>query len=52
MLKKEVPVKTLLSICDTHRQSLDSFQVEIVRYGIEQGTLDLSYEGDRLKLEP
>jgi hypothetical protein len=48
----EKNVKTLLSICDMHRRSLDSFQVEIVRYGIEQGTLDLSYKGDRLELEP
>jgi hypothetical protein len=48
----EKNVKTLLSICDTHRRSLDSFRLEIVRYGIEQGTLDLSYEGDRLELEP
>jgi hypothetical protein len=49
-LKKNV--KTLLSICNMHRWSLDSFQVEIVRYGIKQGTLDLSYEGDRLELKP
>ena len=47
----EKNVKTLLSICNMHGWSLDSFRVEIVRYGIEQGTLDLSYEGDRLELK-
>ena len=48
----EKNVKTLLSICDTHRRSLDSFRLDIVKYGIKQGTLDLSYEGEQHELEP
>ena len=48
----EKNVKTLLSICDTHRWSLDSFRLDIVKYGIKQGTLDLSYEGEQHELKP
>jgi hypothetical protein len=45
-------VKALLSICDTHTQSLDSFRLHIVNHRIKQGTLNLSYQGEELELEP
>jgi hypothetical protein len=49
MLKKNV--KALLSICDMHMQSLDSFRLHIVNHCIQQGMLNLSYQGEELELE-
>lgn len=46
----EKAVEDLQSICDTHQTSLESFRQEIVKMQYNQGTLDLSYEGEELEL--
>ena len=50
MLEKTVNVMN--SRCDTHERSLETFQLEIIKLHRNQGTLDLSYQGETFGLMP
>jgi archaellum component FlaC len=44
MLEKNV--KNLLSICNTYGQSVETYQMKAINHLRQQGTLDLSYQGE------
>ena len=50
MLKKTVNVLNLRY--DTHERSLETFWLEIIKLHRNQGTLDLSYQGEMFGLMP
>ena len=46
----ERTVKNLLSICNTHERTLETFQQSITDILRRQAALDLSYEGEELEV--
>jgi hypothetical protein len=48
MLEKEV--RNLQSICETHENSLETFREYVINLRLHQGTLDLSYEGEKFEV--
>ncbi len=48
----EKTVKDLISICDMHQRSLETFWQHINSRDMEQGRLNLNYEGENFKLIP
>lgn len=47
--KLEKSLKDLESICDMHRRSLETYRTHIAHLERQQGTLDLSYQGEDLE---
>ena len=45
----EKTVKDLQSMCDTHQRTLETFRQHIVNLHRHQGTLDLSYQGEKFE---
>ena len=46
----EKTVKDLQSICDTHERTLEALRQHIVNLQRDQGTLDLSYQGEEFEM--
>jgi hypothetical protein len=42
----EKTVSNLQSVCGTHQKTLEAFRQQIINLHVNQGTLDLSYQGE------
>ena len=46
----EKSIKDLQSICDMHSRSIETYRMHVVRLEEQQGTLNLSYQGEEFEL--